>query len=263
MEKFNRSECLTYDSAETGIVDSQEKLISQIGSGLFLLLDSFAYARTLADDPWEFSVEWHELQRHGMTCNDGRWLIHKGFVQHAYEITSMKDKSRRFVPCASMNLSGKTCFILTEEGYQFAREIAELRPHTGINESVDNLLRSARGPVVDSPKSNGSVALLTPNWDRDRRQLRLGATIVKEFKVPASNQEIVLAVFEEEHWPPKIDDPLPRKSDIDPQRRLHDTINSLNRRQQHRLLHFGADGLGRGIRWDYIKKHHSEEKPPP
>jgi hypothetical protein len=263
MDKFYKTECLPYDSVESGTADSQEKLLSQIGVGLFLLLDSFAYARAQADDPWEFSIEWHELQRHGLTCNDGRWLIHKGFVQHAYEITSMKDKSRRFVPCASMNLSGKTCFILTEEGYQFARQIAKLHNRTGINESVDDLLCAARSPIADSPKINGSAGLITPNWDRDRRQLRLGATIVKEFKVPATNQEIVLAVFEEEHWPPKIDDPLPRKSDIDPQRRLHDTINSLNRRQQHRLLHFGADGLGRGIRWDFIKKLNSKEKPPP
>ena len=52
----------------------------------------------------------------------------------------------------------------------------------------------------------------------------------------------------------KIDDPLPRNPQIDPQRRLHDTINSLNRNQRHQLLHFGADGLGRGVRWELITK---------
>ena len=100
------------------------------------------------------------------------------------------------------------------------------------------------------PRLPGTVEVRRPKWDRDRRQLRLGTHIVKEFKVPATNQEIVLAVFEEEFWPPRIDDPLPRKSDIDPQRRLHDTINSLNRRQRHRLLHFSADGLGQSVRWE-------------
>ncbi len=70
--------------------------------------------------------------------------------------------------------------------------------------------------------------------------------------MPAMNQEIVLAVFEEERWPPRIDDPLRWKSDIDPQRRLHDTINSLNRRQRHRLVHFSADGLAQGIRWELV-----------
>jgi hypothetical protein len=106
---------------------------------------------------------------------------------------------------------------------------------------------------------HGTLERLVPKWDSDRRQLRVDATIVKEFKVPATNQVIILAVFEEENWPPKIDDPLPQKSDIDPQRRLHDTINSLNRRQRHRLLHFGADGLGRGIRWDFLGKPRSRE----
>ena len=67
--------------------------------------------------------------------------------------------------------------------------------------------------------------------------------------MPAANQEIILAVFQEEDWPAKIDDPLPRSPEIDPQRRLHDTINSLNRNQRQRLVRSGADGLGRGVRW--------------
>ncbi|MFZ1936778.1 MAG: hypothetical protein WCB27_08125 [Thermoguttaceae bacterium] len=64
--------------------------------------------------------------------------------------------------------------------------------------------------------------------------------------------DVQLAVFEEERWPPRIDDPLPWKSDIDPQRRLHDTINSLNRHQRQQLVHFSADGLAQGIRWELI-----------
>jgi hypothetical protein len=235
------------------IVDLEERTLSQIGSGLLLLLDSTVFARKQAEDPWEFSVEWPELQRLGWTCNHSRWLIHKGMVRHAHEITSLKDEGRRFVPCTSLNLSEKTCFILTEDGCRLARQIGK-SPRAVVKET-----NVKPPPVHDSSvektNGNGSAQLLLPKWDRDRRQLRIGANVVKEFKVPAINQEIVLAVFEEEHWPPKIDDPLPHKSDIDPQRRLHDTINSLNRRQRIRLLHFGADGLGRGIRWDFVEKN--------
>ena len=107
------------------------------------------------------------------------------------------------------------------------------------------------------PNGAGAAEPQRPKWDRDRRQLRVGPNIVKEFKVPAMNQEMILAVFEEERWPTKIDDPLPRKSDIDPQRRLHDTINSLNRRQRHRLVHFSADGLAQGILWELVEKLHA------
>jgi hypothetical protein len=60
---------------------------------------------------------------------------------------------------------------------------------------------------------------------------------------------MVLAVFEEEGWPPHIDDPLPRVNSIEPKQRLHDTINSLNRNQRVPLLRFLGDGNGLGLCW--------------
>jgi hypothetical protein len=227
---------------------------SQLQCGLLLLLESSAYAHTLAEDAWEFSVEWPELQRLGLNCNEGRWLIHKGLVHHAREVTSVEDERRRFVPSPNLSLSERTCLVLSEGGCELARRLAESRG--------TDLSYAVSGPTsVHLPHSglgNGAAAVGSqrPKWDRDRRQLRVGSNIVKEFKVPAMNQEVILAVFEEESWPPKIDDPLPRKSDIDPQRRLHDTINSLNRRQRHQLLHFSADGLAQGIRWELVAKGH-------
>ena len=56
------------------MVDDEVSL--QLGLGLLLLLESSAYARMLDEDPWEFSVEWPELQRHGAELHRGRWLIH-------------------------------------------------------------------------------------------------------------------------------------------------------------------------------------------
>ncbi len=91
-----------------------------------------------------------------------------------------------------------------------------------------------------------------PKWDQQRRQLRVGAQIVKEFKLPSPNQETVLTAFEEEAWPPRIDDPLPPLPNLDPRRRLHDTIKALNRKQKHDLVRFRGDGSGEGIRWEFI-----------
>ncbi len=93
-----------------------------------------------------------------------------------------------------------------------------------------------------------------PLWDRDRQQLRVGNQIVKQFKVPAINQEAVLAAFEEEGWPVRIDDPLAPQPKIDPKRRLHDTINALNRNQRRSLLRFSGDGSGQGVRWEFISQ---------
>ncbi len=221
----------------------------QLGTGLLLLLESSAYARVLDEDPWEFSLEWPELRRVGVSCSEGRWLIRRGLVDHAYEVTSLEDRRRRFLASSNLRLAAQSCLVLTDAGRAMAQRVAEWS-------DADVACMSQRHFAAQAgPVARHEVAAATPQsptWDGQRRQLRLGSRIVKEFKVPAMNQGIVLAVFEEERWPPRIDDPLPWNNDIDPRRRLHDTINSLNRRQRHRLIHFSADGLAQGIRWELI-----------
>jgi hypothetical protein len=41
--------------------------------------------------------------------------------------------------------------------------------------------------------------------------------------------------------------------DIDPKVRLHDTIKALNRRHLCHILHFGGDGMGRGVQWILVR----------
>ncbi|HEY2148270.1 MAG TPA: hypothetical protein VGH32_10060 [Pirellulales bacterium] len=90
---------------------------------------------------------------------------------------------------------------------------------------------------------------LVPRWDAKSRRLWFGATLIKEFSVPAANQEIVLTAFEERGWPPCIDDPLPTDGEVDPKRRLQNTLLRLNRSHKSPLIRFGGNGSGRGIRW--------------
>jgi hypothetical protein len=238
-----------------GRVTDDGEVSLPLGTGLLLLLESSAYARMLDEDPWQFSLEWPELQRVGVHCSEGRWLIHRGLVGHAREVTSAEDGRRRFVASCNLSLSRRSCLVLTEAGQAVARRVAEW-PDAHIVTTVGAREAMQVGQIV-SPNDTAKPRQ-PPRWDSSRRQLRVGSRIVKEFKVPAMNQEIVLAVFEEEGWPPRIDDPLPWKSDIDPQRRLHDTINSLNRRQRHRLIHFCSDGLAQGIRWEQIESGSAE-----
>jgi len=107
--------------------------------------------------------------------------------------------------------------------------------------------------VTDPFAISQSKKLVKPKWDRDRQKLSVENSIVKHFKVPAPNQEVILAVFEEEGWPTSIDDPLSPHPVIDPKQRLHDTINSLNRNQKNRLIHFRGNGSGRGILWELLR----------
>jgi hypothetical protein len=88
-----------------------------------------------------------------------------------------------------------------------------------------------------------------PRWDKIARELWLGDTLVKKFLRPAPLQELILAVFEEEGWPERIDDPLPGPFDGDRRDRLHKALQKLNRNQQVPLLEFHRDGTGEKIVW--------------
>lgn len=88
-----------------------------------------------------------------------------------------------------------------------------------------------------------------PQWDAVRRELRVGEVVVKRFRGAAPNQTTILAAFEEEGWPERIDDPLPPDPYCSSSERLHDAIKNLNRNHLVPLLRFHGDGTGRGIRW--------------
>lgn len=77
--------------------------------------------------------------------------------------------------------------------------------------------------------------------------------MVKQFRLPAPNQETILTAFQEESWPVRIDDPLPPKAEIDPKERLHNTIKALNRNQKQRRLKIKGDGTGEGVMWEVIQ----------
>ena len=76
--------------------------------------------------------------------------------------------------------------------------------------------------------------------------------MVKRFRLPASNQEAVLSTFEEEGWPPSIDDPLPFMSKQRCKERLHATIRHLNANHQNRLIRFRGNGTGEAVLWEPI-----------
>jgi hypothetical protein len=89
-----------------------------------------------------------------------------------------------------------------------------------------------------------------PTWQADLGELRVGELVVKRFRQPAGNQVTVLASFQELHWPRRIDDPLTGNSEVEPKRRLRDTVFALNRNHvTANALIFEADGTGTGIIW--------------
>lgn len=75
---------------------------------------------------------------------------------------------------------------------------------------------------------------------------------MKCFLVPAPIQEAILAAFQEEGWPPRIDDPLPGRAEQDPKRRLNNAIKKLNGCRLARVIRFSGDGTGEGVKWKLV-----------
>jgi hypothetical protein len=219
-----------------------------------VLLEAYDYAQDLRLDSWDFAVELATLRPLGLTNSDCRWLIGKGLVEAGFELTLAGDERRSFRQCTNLKLSKRTCLVLSSAGVVAVGGQSSVESlHQRVSTVVDSPDRPDHRPV-SFPEiiAAAGVSEPKPTWDRDRQQLRLGNLIVKQFKVPAANQEAILAAFQEEDWPVRIDDPLPPKSDQDPKRRLHDTINSLNRNQKRPLLRFVGDGSGEGVRWEFV-----------
>jgi hypothetical protein len=199
---------------------------------LRLLKAARAYAEAEGRCLWDFAVEIDSLRSAGLSSSDLRLLTCRGLVEHAAETAGHGKEDRVFRGHGLLTFTRRTCFILTDAGAAVA---------TGLD--------LGGPPRVPLPPARAS---LLPRWHGGRRELWLGEALVKRFRVPADNQELILAAFEEEAWPPRLDDPLPPKGDLNPKRRLAEAIHRLNGCQRQPLLHFFGDGHGSGICWEVV-----------
>lgn len=135
-----------------------------------------------------------------------------------------------------------------------------------------NQLGSARRSVQDPIPFEGSQNVKMPKHSKRQRtaahgmqvepvveykselfELWVNGTLVKRLDIRAASQIAILAAFQEENWPPRIDDPL-HPNGGDGKARLRSTIHCLNGCQHPPLIHFFADGSGHGIRWELITR---------
>jgi hypothetical protein len=211
----------------------------RVRAALALLVEGCDYAKGFNCKPADFPVEVAELQEAGLTGNDLRGLLYAGILQ---QVTCPPGRSATGgkgpgVPGAVIPQTA--CFILTVKGLALSRQVLATTPSFAVVAALP-----------DSSTNGRAAAPLRPTWDTERHELYLGPTLVKQFKVPAINQLRILDAFEEECWPPRVDDPLPGIAGTDAKRRLHDTIYSLNGKQAAALIRFLGDGTGMGIRWE-------------
>jgi hypothetical protein len=216
-----------------------------------LLWEAWQYARELGCELWEFAVELPVLQSAGLTINELRWLVMKGYAEHGRDVTAKGDVRRKFRRGGPLLHHSRTCMVLTDEGCRWLRGLAEDRWNGAhASPATSKCLCGTSQTAACEPSEQAPKAI--PKWDRDRQELSFGEATVKRYRLPSPNQETVLMAFEEESWPPRIDDPLPVRPGSDAKQRLHDTIKGLNRHQVHRRIRFMGDGSGTGIRWEPI-----------
>jgi hypothetical protein len=204
--------------------NARELALAPSPSALAPLIEAYCCAQSLGRDIWEFAVEIRCLREAGLSHTDLRWLLAHGWIAQAQDNSRPARQRRTLRRVANLSLAESACFVLTEIGKHFS------------------LAQAASA-------SNSHLAKDRPSWDAVRRELRLGKIVLKRFKQPAPNQQIILDAFEEEGWPPLIDDPLPPHADQDAKRRLHSTIDNLNRAHERRLVQFHGGGNGQSVGW--------------
>ena len=207
----------------------------RLGEGLRILEAACNYAAQAGRPPSDYAVSLNALMTHGVFECDLMWLVSIAAIEHLIESTPARSKTRRF-STGGVSFRPKSCFVLTERGRKVSTELRQ------------RILTESDTPL----KKSAIRKMAIPRWDGCLRQLVFGATIIKRFRLPSPNQIAILAAFEEEGWPPRIDDPLPQSQDQEPKRRLHDTIRNLNRCHRLKLIRFQGDGTGQGILWNRV-----------
>jgi hypothetical protein len=202
------------------------------------LFEAHQLAVDVGHDAGDFAVPIDEFQGIGV-----RWAVLKWLVLTGYASVDARSggSMRRLIRGGANILTDKSSLLLTEAGVELARQLGRTASE-----------RSSGFDALPYLIGAGARTVRTPHWNAILRKLYLGDALVRQYPVAAPNQESVLTAFQEEGWPPRIDDPLPPREELDPKIRLRDTITCLNRGQKPCRIRFHGDGAGRGVLWELI-----------
>jgi hypothetical protein len=193
-----------------------------------LLLDASELAQKRGLDTWQTAVEIEDLRGAGTTNTQLRRLLDSGLIQAGVETGPTGKEPREFLqlPDFTVNFPGKTCFVGTDAGLAWARQL-----------KLQILAGSpvAAGSTFPHPKGISAAPTAVPFWDGDKILWFLGI-VVKEFSKHAWAQIMVLEAFQKPDWPPCVANPFTGPKALE---QLENAVKKLNQRQVHpQLLRF-------------------------
>lgn len=216
-----------------------------------MLWQAYRYAAHAGMNAWDFAIEIDEFRRADVCNSELRWLLSQGYATHASE-TAPGVGRRRFRRAPSTSLSETSCFIIAKAGLALVESLDAAVPSAPFNAPKVRMLMPLHAGKPNGDDGRHSSDAEKPSWDSQRRELRVGGRMVKQFRRPALNQQMILDAFQAADWPTHLADPLPPRAAHCPKRRLHDAIKCLNRCQQIAAIRFSGDGSGRGVLWERV-----------
>jgi hypothetical protein len=206
-------------------------------SCLRTLVRSLHYAQDLAEDVWQYAVEIDSLRVMGLGSSDIRWLVSKGYIAHALEVTKPHDKQRQFQAADNLALTERSCFVVTCSGIDL------LAQWGGRTETFEPTF--AKPPMNDRDED---LPRRRPRWDEKQHTLYWGSVLVKHFQREARNQEAILRSFEEAAWAEVLSEVPILRTTGNTKACFRDAIRNLNRNVAP-YLSFRQEGCGRRLVW--------------
>jgi len=167
------------------------------------------------------------------------WMLYQDHIEHFRPAAAFLDHGEAGTVVNSLLLTPSSSFALTEVGNAYA----------------EWFLTQALVPTEEEAREAARDELLLgdllPTYDQENRVFCWGRHVLKCFRQPSANQELILCAAEELSWAKWFDDPLPARHGKRAKPRLHDTIKDLNRRQMPHMIHFKGDGTGTRVGWEY------------
>jgi len=104
--------------------------------------------------------------------------------------------------------------------------------------------------MAKTKRESKSKKVEKPYWDADEHELWFKGRVIKRYSREAKLQACILGAFQEEGWPPCIDDPLTGNAEQSLSRssRFRNAVRKLNENVEQFGLGFKCNGRG-GVWW--------------